>query len=191
MTTRTSLRSLNFQRLFSANSVADADVKDLIRSSDFRYTPLGQTERDEVLAAVTRHIDDGRFTRSGPEGASRWESNWAAQLEQAATAKCSATVLLPSFIRPGQVCRLDQDYIRSASADMELSFLRVLRRWLFREYLESPGSVYEFGCGSGWNLVELASMSQHHSRSKDERDESSLSFDKDGTSVRRTSRSSL
>lgn len=40
----------------------------------------------------------------------------------------------------------------------ELAFLRVFRIWLFKTYFEKVDTIYEFGCGTGFNLVELAQL---------------------------------
>ena len=42
--------------------------------------------------------------------------------------------------------------------NFELNFFKVYRFWLFNKYLKGFDAVYEFGCGTGHNLVTLAQM---------------------------------
>jgi hypothetical protein len=39
-----------------------------------------------------------------------------------------------------------------------LHFYKIFRHWLFRKYLSEFDAIYEFGCGTGFNLVELAKL---------------------------------
>jgi len=54
------------------------------------------------------------------------------------------------------VVRLKGDYALVAEAAFENRFFGVLRAWLLGRYLTAGGPVWEFGCGSGFNLVAAA-----------------------------------
>jgi cyclopropane fatty-acyl-phospholipid synthase-like methyltransferase len=54
--------------------------------------------------------------------------------------------------------RLEGRYILPDSQDFETAFVTMLRFYLFRKYFSEVNSVYEFGCGTGLNLVALARM---------------------------------
>ena len=55
-------------------------------------------------------------------------------------------------------CRKYRDYVLPRNPDFELDYFSAFRLWLFTEYFKGYDHVYEFGCGSGFNLVELAGM---------------------------------
>ncbi len=40
----------------------------------------------------------------------------------------------------------------------ELDYRKVFSLWLFKKYLKEYNSIYEFGCGTGFNLVLLAKL---------------------------------
>jgi SAM-dependent methyltransferase len=54
--------------------------------------------------------------------------------------------------------RLNGAYVRPTNPLFELAFLRVFRIWLFKTHFSDVQHVYEFGCGTGFNLVELAQL---------------------------------
>ena len=39
-----------------------------------------------------------------------------------------------------------------------MNFYKIFRSWIFSEYLFGFDTIYEFGCGTGFNLVELAKL---------------------------------
>jgi hypothetical protein len=64
--------------------------------------------------------------------------------------------LIPKFIRPGQPVRLKRSFVFPNNPDFELRFVEVVRSWIFEEFFAPFDNIYEFGCGTGFNLVPLA-----------------------------------
>jgi hypothetical protein len=83
-----------------------------------------------------------------------WQENWT-DFEQGGYATES---LLPRYIRPGHVLRLNQKYVVAASDCFERDFRAVFTHWLYETYFSSCDTVYEFGCGTGYNLLPLLEM---------------------------------
>jgi cyclopropane fatty-acyl-phospholipid synthase-like methyltransferase len=61
-------------------------------------------------------------------------------------------------VRRNEVVRLEGEYCQPLNANFETAFVTVLRRFLFDEYFRDARHVFEFGCGTGLNLVALAEM---------------------------------
>ena len=66
--------------------------------------------------------------------------------------------LVPKFVRRASIKRLCGELILPENPDFEVDFVKVLRDVLFRKYFSDVKSVYEFGCGTGLNLVDLANI---------------------------------
>jgi hypothetical protein len=147
----------SFARAFgeSAHHLPE-DARDLIETTDFSYQALSQPEREQVVLGVLQKIDAKAFQRVGEHRKAVWERGWQENLD--AFADQGLESLVPRFMRASQIVRLNQQYVRVHNPKFELDFLSVLRRWLFRRYFASASAVYEFGCGSGYNLVALAEL---------------------------------
>jgi trans-aconitate methyltransferase len=48
--------------------------------------------------------------------------------------------------------------VKSPNPNFEFEWLDVFRHWLFARYLSDSDSIYEFGCGTGYNLALLGSL---------------------------------
>jgi SAM-dependent methyltransferase len=68
--------------------------------------------------------------------------------------------LLPEYhTRTDQIVRLNREYARACPpTNLERNFSEAFRLWLFQTYLEAVNAIYEFGCGSGFNLTTLAKL---------------------------------
>jgi hypothetical protein len=146
----------DFARLFGigADEMPD-ECRRLITTGDFRFRRLSAGERETVLRDVLRRIDGADFDVAGPDRLAKWERGWGENLQALRDGQDLAD-LVPKYIRPGQPLRLQQDYVMPFDARFELHWFAVFRAWLFHTYFEAADAVYEFGCGSGFNLAELA-----------------------------------
>jgi len=129
---------------------------ELAAQPDFRYEIPAGAAREKILAQVAAHVDSDKPTRVGEHRAEIWESCWSDNLQKFVDAGYDAEKLVPDFIKPGQPIRLNQQYVVPASARFELDFFAVCRAFLFERFFRDVQSVYEFGCGSGFNLLALA-----------------------------------
>lgn len=134
------------------------DCRQLIAKSDFRYEILTGEKRDKVILSVLQKIDSDKQTIGAPERQTTWQKGWEENLQDFINSGCDLNKLVPKFIRPNQPMRLNQNYIMPSNLNFELDYFRVFRLWLFKKYLKDFNSIYDFGCGSGFNLVPLARL---------------------------------
>ena len=152
----------DFAQLFGSTSgdIPD-DCRALIAQHDFRYRQLEGGERDRVLLDVLKRVDSGQFSVAGKEGKARWEKGWSENLASFVQRGHDLSGLIPKYIRENQPLRLKQHYIMPSDPAFERHWYEVFRLWLFRSYLKDVDTVYEFGCGSGFNLAVLAQLYPH------------------------------
>jgi SAM-dependent methyltransferase len=131
---------------------------DLIESLDLRYRVAQGKERDKIILEVLHKLESDTQRVGATERRKVWERGWAENLEAFRASGADLRTLTPRFIRPNQPIRLDGDYVIPADPHFELNYFSVLRRWFFVTYLAPFQSVYEFGCGTGFNLVALAEL---------------------------------
>lgn len=134
------------------------DCQSLIKKHDFRYRKLDDYGRKQIILQVLKKIDSKELSVSGKEQEARWEKGWAENRQNFIEKGYDIAELVPKFIRPNQPIRLFHDYCLPLDSNFELNWYNVFRRWLFKKYLKDSAVVYEFGCGTGFNLVELAEL---------------------------------
>ena len=134
------------------------DCRELIAKTDFRYKILIGEERDKVILDALERIESDRQVIGAPERQDVWQKGWEENLQDFIKSGYDLNKLVPKFIRPNQAMRLNRNYIVPSNPNFELDYFSVFRLWLFRKYLKDFESIYEFGCGTGFNLAILAQL---------------------------------
>lgn len=138
----------------------DKTVRDLcrheIRKNVLEFRKLSQEEKDQVVLAILKRVNSFGLAVSGSGNKKRWAKGWSENLKSFKNNKYDLTELVPKFIRPNQPIRLWGDYVMPKQNNSELMFYEIFRSYLFKKYLDGVENVYEFGCGTGFNLVYLA-----------------------------------
>jgi transketolase len=149
----------DFGRLFgtTVDDISD-DCRELIFKIDFRYKKFSSGERDKIILRILKTIDSDSLSIVGPHRKSVWENGWSENLRNFVDSNFDLNVLIPKFVKRNEVIRLNGNYIMPTNLDFETRFVEVLRTYLFRKYFSDASAVYEFGCGTGLNLVKLAKL---------------------------------
>jgi len=130
----------------------------LIRKFDFAYDILEGSERESVFLRVMKAIEGGTFSQSGKARKADWERGWKENLDSFTASRFDLNKLAPRYISKYDVSRLQSEYVRPHDRMFELNFYTVYRQYLFRTYLSRCESIFEFGCGTGYNLVIMHSL---------------------------------
>ena len=157
--TSADLTATDFQRQFGAETLPPACLA-LIDALDFRHEVLTNRAREDVLLRAVKALFQN-LAVSGAHRHGRWEDGWRENLEEFVASGYDINTLVPKFVRRGEVVRLEGNYIASVSDTFETNYVKVLREYLFRTFFADTDAVFEFGCGTGHNLVQLAGMYPH------------------------------
>lgn len=109
-------------------------------------------DRDAIILKVLKRLEEARPHAN----ASAWERGWNEALELFRANPCEAS-LVPAFIKTDQPMRYHGEFYESTDEWNELTYVRQVQAWL-GDTFEGCSAVYEFGCGTGFNLVALARM---------------------------------
>jgi len=152
--------TLTLEHFAKSFGVAPDDLPEecrlMIGQIDFSYKVLHGTERDSVILEALKKIEFDFQEIAAIERKNVWQEGWNQNLQEFKNSNYDPLSLVPKFIRGGKPIRLNGEYVLPTNKLFELDYLRVFRTWLFKTYFQKVTSIYEFGCGTGFNLIELA-----------------------------------
>lgn len=138
---------------FGTKDDALSEHMDFIKSKDLRYEEVSGEKREALISEVWKKIEADTQVIGSPERKAVWEKGWKENFDNYVSSGYDTKQLIPKFIRPNQVVRFRGRYIEPASPSFELDFMTIYKRWLFPKWLRDVDSVYEFGCGTGLDLL--------------------------------------
>ncbi|MGE0472987.1 MAG: hypothetical protein AB7P17_05090 [Nitrospirales bacterium] len=152
------LPQVDFEVLFGeAPGELFPECRELIKQYDFRYDILQGTSREQVFLRVLKTLAED-LEVAGTHRKQRWEDGWAENLNEFQCSDYDVTALIPKFVRPQEIIRLHGEYVRPVSPYFEVNVVKILRYWMFQKWFQPIDHIYEFGCGTGHNLVDAASL---------------------------------
>ena len=134
------------------------ECESLIHEHPLPYRELRQEERDTIILNLLRSVHSGELEKVGEARQPVWERGWAENLEAFKKSNFDYAALLPRYTHLGEPIRMHGDYVAPQLPDFEITLSRILRGYLFATYLSGVGRIYEFGCGTGLNLVQLSRL---------------------------------
>lgn len=132
-------------------------VKDRIKKYDLRYLGVTPEERDSCVKKIVSILLSEDLMYSGEHRHEQWEKGWGQNLDELSKTSASDAIM-PRYFGKYEINRLRQKFIRPVSENFEYNMLGVILDWLFDKYLKDYKHIYEFGCGTGHNLVRLRSF---------------------------------
>ena len=136
---------------------------------DFNFSPISGVERDHVILEILQFIEMDKQKVAVPERKQVWQNGWKENLDQYISGRLEEG-LVPKFIRPANVIRLNGAFVRPEDVYFEKSFSRLIQAFCYDQFIKKykVDHVYEFGCGSCFNLLEMTRLAK--------KDQLSLSF---------------
>ena len=127
-------------------------------TANLEYQVIEGQERDALLKSIIQSIYTNPLSVVGKQRHGVWENGWSENLEAFVASGYDPDALLPRYVHTTRPLRWQQQYIRAIEPNLEFRFVRILRAQVFGHFFASVDHVFEFGCGTGLNLLELASF---------------------------------
>lgn len=128
-------------------------VKEKIKKFNFLARAVSAQERDKILLKIIKTLLDQKLIKAGKHRQDQWEKGWAENLE--AYIKHGKEPIIPRYFGKHDVVRWKQQFLNPISPNFEYNMLAIIQYWLFDKYLRLSNSIYEFGCGTGHNLLRV------------------------------------
>jgi hypothetical protein len=123
----------------------------------FKYRPLTKEEYDDYLLKVVNTLMDDNITVAGSHRHDQWQSGWEENLGEFRKTK-EIISLVPKYHNKFKYVRWKQEPVMPLTPRFDVYMLKTILAWLKEEYLSNYKHIYEFGCGSCYNLQQLRSL---------------------------------
>jgi len=150
----------DFCDLFGAEprSFTEEQVRRITAKDRFRVSELDQSETERVVIDILKRINSPDLTVAGDGGSkSRWERGWAENLASFNASK-GFDALRPKYVRSSQPVRVFQRFVMPQNPDFEYEWYKIFLEYLARQFMGESDTIYEFGCGSGFNVAFLSHL---------------------------------
>jgi hypothetical protein len=149
----------DFAALFGTDAIKVRKTSGaIIDAINLDYRVIEGSERDAILLSVLKRIHLPELTNAGDNREGDWELGWRENLLEFIQYGYDLEKLIPKYYKDNVIICLNRQYILPSQPDFVYQYTKIFRAWLFREYLTDYEVVFEFGCGTGHNLVHLAEL---------------------------------
>lgn len=145
------ISSKDFEVVFKDN--LSEFVKKKIKQFNFLAQKVLGKERDQILLKILTTLLDPELPKAGKHRLTQWERGWGENLKDLKSKKNAS--IIPLYFGKYNIVRFKQEFLKPESANFEYNMLTVIEYWLFDKYLRKAKSIYEFGCGTGHNLLRV------------------------------------
>jgi len=136
--------------------IFSADLIDLITSLDLEISPIVGESRDKLITQIIERTKNDKQIIAGDGRTETWTNGWAENLEAFKSSGGNLKELTPRFVRAGQPIGWQRKYVLPKSDNFELAYIEILRHFIIENYFAKVSSIYEFGAGTGFNLVHAS-----------------------------------
>lgn len=156
------MNSLTLQDLSRLLGHPESDLpsscRELFSRSNWQYDFIDGEALDTLVSELLERIRRKEFSVVVPGDKTRWVRGWGENLDQFVASSGDLEALAPKYVRPNMPVRLFRRLAQPADPHFEQNWRRVYQEWLFRTYFADARQIFEFGCGSGVHVSELAQM---------------------------------
>jgi trans-aconitate methyltransferase len=134
-------------------------VRERIDEYNFRYRNVGLAERDHYIRHVVDMLNRNDLVSAGESRLAQWESGWLQHVEKI-KGDFSAESITPGYFGKYNVLRWKQSFIVPLDKHFEQRSLAIIQDWLFDKFARLADCIYEFGCGTGHNLLRVRNVNK-------------------------------
>lgn len=135
-------------------------VKERINQYSFQFLEFNDKEQEELIITIVKTLLNSELTKSGEHRREQWEAGWDENFQHSLKNNNIKDQLIPKYFQKYNAIRWQGKFIKPISDKFELNTLSIILDWLFDKYLRNFDAIYEFGCGTGHNLLRARDVNQ-------------------------------
>jgi len=134
---------------FKASARFASDFKAI----DLSYSEIPKSANNEAVLRVLNALNSD-LIQVGAHRSGDWEKGWQENYENYKQSK-NLNDVIPKYFNKIPLIRWKQEWIQPNSPTMEYDMLGLIVNFITDSYLENFSNIYEFGCGTGHNLLRI------------------------------------
>jgi hypothetical protein len=151
---------LNIQiKDFSSLGEMSSFVRHKIKESNLKYSIPDIKQRDNVLLEILKYLFLEDVVLAGSHRKMQWEDGWADNLNEYLKSGDLESIV-PKYFDKHSFQRLNGEFIISKSDKLEIGLVRIFQYIIFEKYFKNAKNVYEFGAGTGHNLLRVREINK-------------------------------
>ena len=136
----------------TVNDLSQVTLKE-INKHNFSYKQVAGEALEKLMLQILKKIELDNQVISEKKRAEVWENGWNESLNQYLEGEFDNDIVRPMFIRKDLPLRWNQSYIIAEDPWFEMNFVEVMKTHIFQHYFSNVDTIFEFGSGTGHNLV--------------------------------------
>ncbi len=139
------------------------ESKNKINSYNISLTKLTEEELKDNINFIEELLSKPDIVRAGSHRINDWNFGWGQNSDEFAATN-DIRSLIPKYFAKYRFVRFNNEMFKTNNPESELNMLRVLQHYVFEKYCKQNDikNFYEFGCGTGHNLLALNDMSNNN-----------------------------
>ena len=152
------LSTFDFESLLGIK--ASIYLQKCIEEMDLRYKDILEREHDFLVTKTIKTLLDGNLKKAGEERRKEWEDGWAENYNLIVDQDSDSKHLIPKYFNKYNAVRYKGRYIQPISKNFEKNTLSLIINYLSDKYFRTAENIYEFGCGTGHNLLQARKVNK-------------------------------
>jgi hypothetical protein len=159
-----SVKTLNVQDFEDAfEEKLSPYVAERIGKYSFQYAEITPEENEKLLIKIVETLLNPNIIQSGEHRLDQWEAGWGENLDLFLKNPGNIDLIIPKYFNKYGAVRWRGRFIRPISEKFEFHTLAIIIDWLFDKYVRDVSAIYEFGCGTGHNLLRVRGVNTNAS----------------------------
>lgn len=138
-----------YENLF--NFKASEKLKKLYDNLDLEYEEISETDKKVTIAHINEVLNQ-EIKTSGPHRIVDWNNGWNENFVEFLETRKDES-LTPKYFGKLQISRINNKFVQSKNKNFEYDAFKFLQSCVYEAYCKNFDSYYEFGCGTGHNLL--------------------------------------
>lgn len=130
-------------------------LTEFIRNSNLEYKKLDAAEVQKLICLILKYFHEQDFVKAGEHRIIEWEKGWGENLDQLESGDDLLKSITPKYFNKYNAVRFDDTFIQPITDQFEKKTLDVLVRYLAEKFAGKSKNIWEFGCGTGHNLLNI------------------------------------
>jgi hypothetical protein len=131
-----------------------------IKDFDIKVVELNEIEKENAIRVIVDFLLSEFVVYAGEHRFNDWDKGWGENLNDFEKTR-SINSIIPKYFGKYPINRLNRKFVKSEDNNYEVKMLSILQYWIFDKYFKEFHTIYEFGCGTGHNLLRVREVNKH------------------------------